>query len=125
MPDLTLGDLVAGGIDDTDLMPPQGASTCHETQGCGVILIGTDRPTSAGEGLAPDAIDLRPLARGWKGCSQRRFGQAVDRRHRLGSKTVLAKALAEACDRFRADGLGTVQGHLPGAEVQPFDVTRL
>ena len=122
MADAPLRDLIAGGINDADLMSGEGAAACHKAQGGGIIFVGRKRLAGPCEGLAPNAIDLQTTARRGKCHAQRGLGQTVDRRHGFRPKAILAEAFAEPRHRVGAYGLSAIQRHLPGAEVQPFDI---
>ena len=88
MAHLPLSNLIASGIDDTDLMPGQGRPQDTNRR---AVESSSSAGTACPErvGIAP-MIDPDTTAGRWKG-HQRGFGQAVHRRHGLGSKPYLAK----------------------------------
>ena len=110
--------LVAGGVDDADLVAGQGLAAGNETK---YVLLTRRRrvgPPRTREHLAVDAVDERAPAQRRKGQPDRAFGQPVHRRDRVSPKPIGAEALGETFDGRGADRLGAVEGQPPAAQVE-------
>ena len=66
----------------------------------------------------------RPAARRAARDEKRRLGQAVAREERLGAEARRRERSGKPLHRLRANRLGAIERHLPGAEVQPLEILR-
>ena len=115
------GHFPPGVIDDADLMSRQGPAAVDHGQRPGVVLGRLLGAAGFHEHVAPNAVDGRAPAEGWKSKSHRAFGQAVDRHHGMGAETIRPEPFGEPLHGFGIDGLGAVQGQPPRTQIQAFD----